>query len=184
MKYGYIRVSTEGQNEDRQIDALEAICDEMDIERVSAVSQNRPVYDAVVEKLSEGDTFVILDLDRAFRSVVDAVSEAEKLRQRGIGMKIVNLNIDTATPAGELVYTMMAAAAQFERKLLIQRINEGLAAARKRGVKLGRPSKLSPEDLEHARLLLKQPQNTLRSIAPSFRVHWKTLSKALRTDEL
>lgn len=119
MKYGHIRVSTEGQKEDHQIDALEAICDEIAVEKVSAVSQNRPVYDAVIEKLYEGDMFVILDLDRAFRSVVDAVTGAEKLRERGIGMTIVNLNIDTATSAGELVYTMMAAAAQFERKLLI-----------------------------------------------------------------
>ena len=75
----------------------------------------------------------VWDLDRAFRSVVDALTEAEKLRQRGIHFRIASLHIDTSTPAGIFVYTMMSALAEFERRTLSQRTREGLAAARKRG---------------------------------------------------
>ncbi len=178
MKYGYIRVSTEDQKEDRQLDALEAICDEIAIEKLSAVSAHRPKFDQLITSLNEGDTLVVLDLDRAFRSTVDAVTQAEQLRKRGANLQIVNLSIDTNTPAGELVYTMMAAAAQFERRLTIQRIHEGLTAAKKRGVKLGRPKKLTSEDLDRAKLLIEHGER-VRDIAPSFKVHWRTLMRAL-----
>lgn len=181
MKYGYIRVSTEEQKADRQIDALKAICDEIVVEKLSAVSAKRPKFDKLIKSLSDGDTLVVLDLDRAFRSTVDAVTTAEQLRTRGVNLKIVNLSIDTNTPAGELVYTMMAAAAQFERRLTIQRINEGLSAAKRRGVKLGRPKKLSDGDLDRARLLIAHGER-IRDIAPSFKVHWRTLIRSLNSE--
>lgn len=94
-KIGYLRVSTQEQRPDRQIDALESRCDALHIERLSAASRYRPVYDAVMAELRPGDTFVVLDLDRAFRSVLDAVSAAERLLARGIGFEIVNLTART-----------------------------------------------------------------------------------------
>ncbi|HBR68779.1 MAG TPA: resolvase, partial [Rhodospirillaceae bacterium] len=152
MKIGYLRVSLESQKEDRQEDGLKAICDELYVEKMSGARKDRPVYQEVVSKLQPGDTLVVWDLDRAFRSTVDALLEAEKLRQRGIGFQIVNLNIDTATPSGELIYTVMAAFAQFERSNLIKRTKEGMAAARLRGKHIGRPRKLNLEEvlLAHA----------------------------------
>jgi DNA invertase Pin-like site-specific DNA recombinase len=149
------------------------------VETVSAVTPCRPVYDTLVEGLIAGDTLVVWDLDRAFRSVVDAVTEAERLRQRGIGFEVANLQIDTTTPAGMLMYTILSAFAEFERRVLIQRTKEGLEAARRRGKRLGRPSKLTAEQLTEARRRIAE-RNTVSSIARELGVAPWTLTRALR----
>lgn len=176
---GYLRVSTAEQRPDRQIDGLKMICDELHIEKLSAVSPHRPVYERVISSLRRGDMLVVWDLDRAFRSVIDALSEAEKLRARGVHFRIANLSIDTSTPAGIFVYTMMSALAEFERRMLSQRTKEGLAAARQRGKRLGRPPKLTPEQLSDARMRVCAGE-TMRSVAEDFHVAPWTLSRALR----
>lgn len=182
-KVGYLRVSTQEQKPDRQLLGLEALCDELHIERLSAVARRRPVYEAVLSGLERGDTFVVWDLDRAFRSVVDAITEAERLRMRGVAFQIVNLQVDTNTPAGMLVYTVMSAFAEFERRMLGQRTREGLAAARKRGKTLGRPRKLSTDDIHRIRLRIEEQGEQLARIAPDFGVSPATLSRALRRGE-
>jgi DNA invertase Pin-like site-specific DNA recombinase len=96
VKVGYLRVSTQEQRPDRQVDGLQSRCDRLFVETVSAVRRNRPVYEAVIEDLRPGDTLVVWDLDRAFRSVIDAVTEAERLRAKGIEFEIANLQIDTS----------------------------------------------------------------------------------------
>ena len=141
MKIGYLRVSTEDQNHQRQIDSLKTVCDELYTETLSAVNKKRPVFERVIKKLKAGDTLVVHDLDRAFRSTLDALRQAEQLRERGVEFQILSLNVDTGTPAGELVFTVMAAFAQYERQCLIQRTKEGMAAARRRGKHIGRPRK-------------------------------------------
>ncbi len=179
MKIGYLRVSTEEQCPDRQIDALEPICDELHIEKLSAVAKKRPVFEKILKKLKAGDTLVVWDLDRAFRSTVDAILQAEKLRERGIQFQIVTLDIDTTEPAGEFFYTIMAAYAQFERHNLSRRTKEGLAAARRRGKRLGRPLKLSDEQIRAARDKLALGQDTLSNLAASYRVHPSTLGRSI-----
>jgi len=153
-KIAYIRVSTPDQRHDRQIEGLSGLCDELHIETLSATAARRPVYDRVLKKLKPGDMLVVWDLDRAFRSVVDALTEAEKLRQRGVHFQIANLNIDTSTPAGIFVYTMLSALAEFERRTLSQRTKEGLEAARKRGARIGRPPVMSERQIGEARKLI------------------------------
>jgi DNA invertase Pin-like site-specific DNA recombinase len=179
MKLGYIRVSTHEQRPDRQIAGLEALCDELHVEKLSAVSASRPVFDALIARLEPGDTLVIWDLDRAFRSTVDALVEAEGLRARGVGFQIVSLQVDTATPAGMLAYTVMAAFAEFERRMISKRTKEGLAAARSRGKRLGRPPKLTKAQLRDARKRLRDEQVTITSIAKELEVAPWTLSRAL-----
>lgn len=175
---GYLRVSTAEQRPDRQIDGLKMICDELHIEKLSAVSPHRPVYEQIVASLRSGDMLVVWDLDRAFRSVIDALSEAEKLRARGVHFRIAGLNIDTSTPAGIFVYTMMSALAEFERRTLSQRTREGLAAARERGKRLGRPPVLTQEQLREAGARLRAGE-TRRAVAADFEVAPWTLSRAL-----
>lgn len=182
-KVGYLRVSTHEQRPDRQIDGLSALCDELHFETLSATSRRRPVYEAVIARLKRGDTLVVWDLDRAFRSVIDAVTEAENLQQNGIEFHIVNLQIDTATPAGMLVYVVMSAIAEFERRQLSQRTLEGLAAARRRGARLGRPPKLSAEQLAAAKLRLSSTPETMTSIASEYGVAPWSLTRALRRQE-
>lgn len=180
MKIGYLRVSTEEQNLDRQIDGLNLICDELHIEKISGKNTWRPVYQMVKSKLRGGDTLVVWDLDRAFRSTIDALLEAEELRKRMIEFQIVSLNLDTETPSGELVYTVMAAYAQFERKTLIKRTKEGIRAARARGKIIGRPRMLTDEQIDYAREKLYFNQSTITDIARELGCNRKTLAKALR----
>lgn len=179
-KIGYLRVSSAEQSPDRQIDGLAALCDELHVEHASAVSPSRPIYEQAVATLCPGDMLLVWDLDRAFRSVVDALLELERLRERGIALTIVNLQIDTTTPSGMLVYTVMSAFAEFERRLLSQRTKEGIAAARRRGKKIGRPRKLADDQLQDARYRLDVQGETRRHVASLLEVSPWTLTRALR----
>lgn len=136
------------------------------------------MFDAVLKALQPGETLVVWDLDRAFRSTVDAITTAKALNARGIHLRIVTLHMDTSTPAGRLVYAVMAAAAEYERDMLIERTRQGLAAARSRGVRLGRPRKLSPKDVVQARRQLRRSNETLRSVATNLGCSRRTLSRA------
>lgn len=180
MKIGYMRVSTQEQRPDRRIDGLRDRCDEFCLETVSAVNPKRPVYEALIARLRPDDTLVVWDLDRAFRSVLDAVSQAEQLRQKGVEFEIVSLQIDTATPAGMLVYTIMSAIEEFERRLLAQRTREGLASARLRGARLGRPPKLDIQQLQQAARLIQAREGTMASIAQAYGVSPWTLTRSLQ----
>lgn len=179
-KIGYIRVSTQEQRPDRQIIGLEDLCDELHVEKLSATSRRRPVYEQLLGSLQPGDTLVVWDLDRAFRSVIDALTQAELLKARGVEFEIVNLQVDTATPAGMLVYTLMSAMAEFERSNLARRTREGVAAARQRGVRLGRPPKLNPAQIASARLRLCCQDTTVAALAAEYGVAPWTLSRLLK----
>ena len=182
-KIAYIRVSTSEQRHDRQVEGLRQFCDELHIETVSASGHSRPVLDKVLARLSPGDTLVVWDLDRAFRSVVDALTHAEALRARGVHFRIANLNIDTSTPAGIFVYTMISALAEFEQRTLSQRTREGMAAARKRGARIGRPPALSQHDSRKARHLIEQKGLSASAAARTLGVARWTLVRTLRRHE-
>ena len=180
-RLGYIRTSTSKQLIDRQIHALQDVCDEVFIEDgVSAVKKKRPVYDEVMQKLQPGDEFVVSSFDRAFRSVIDALLEMEKLKSRGIQFRSLTQQFDTNTPEGELIYTMLAALAQWERRILSERTKDGLVAARARGKRLGRPPKLTPKKIKWAKEALKsKPDQTIGAIAAVLKVHRRTLASKL-----
>jgi DNA invertase Pin-like site-specific DNA recombinase len=115
-KLGYLRVSKQEQRPDRQIDGLQDRCDRLFIETLSAVSRNRPVYEAILQDFAPGDTLVVWDLDRAFRSAKDALNEADRLMGRGVYFEVVSLPINTATDEGWFFYIMVSAYAEFERR--------------------------------------------------------------------
>lgn len=179
-KIGYLRVSTDEQRPDRQIEGLRPLCDELHIETLSAVSKKRPIYEKVKTLLEPGDTLVVLDLDRAYRSTIDALSELNILQKRGVNFTIANLHVDTTTPEGYWVYTVMSANAELERRTLSRRTKEGLAAARLRGKILGRPRKLTTSQVEDARKRLLLQNCTIMSLASEFKVKRWTLSRALK----
>jgi DNA invertase Pin-like site-specific DNA recombinase len=181
-KIGYLRVSTVDQNPDRQVDGLRDLCDELYVETLSAVSRRRPVYEAVTAALRAGDIFVIWDLDRAYRSAKDALGELDALQQRGIHFHIAKLSIDTTTPTGRFLYTVMGGLAEFERLTLSQRTREGLLAARRRGSRLGRPPKLDDHQLRLARERLSRGE-TITALARTFGVAPWTMTRALRRGE-
>ena len=179
MKIGYLRVSTESQKEDRQEDGLKALCDELYVEKISAVSKTRPVYQQVIDKLQTGDTLVVWDLDRAFRSTVDALLEVEKLRRRGIEFHIVNLKVDTATPSGELLYTVMAAFSQYERQMIVMRTKQGMIAAKLRGKHIGRPRNPILEEVVLAHSRIEAGEGTIDEIAAGYGCSRKKLAQEL-----
>lgn len=176
MKIGYLRVSTEEQNENRQIDALLPICDEIHIEKLSATARSRPIFEAVLNKLNHGDSLVVWSLDRAFRSVKDALHHVDLLKEREISFQIISLGVDTATADGRLAFTVVAAVAEHESNRLSERTKQGLAAARKRGKKLGAKRKLSDGQIRRAIKRLEAGEK-VKHVAYDYKVHPWTLTR-------
>ncbi len=139
---GYARLSIEEQNFDLQIDALKAAgCKYEDIytDKVSGTKTTRKAMDKCLSVLDNGDTLIIWKLDRLGKSMSHLVSVVEDLKNRGVGFKSTqDGDIDTTTANGELVFNIFASFAQFERRLIQERTNAGLKAARARGMVGGR----------------------------------------------
>ncbi len=176
MKIGYIRVSTEDQREDRQVDLLQPRCEELHVEKRSAVGQSRPVFEAVLAKLNRGDTLVVWSLDRAFRSARDALNVEANLKERGVNLRIVSLGVDTATADGKLAFTMVAAVAEHERARLSERTKQGLAVAKRNGKRLGQKPKMTPDQTRDALQRLADGER-MKDVAWSYRVHPQTLRR-------
>lgn len=179
MKIGYLRVSSEDQCEDRQVDLLAPICDELHVEKLSAVAKSRPVFESLFTRLNAGDSLVVWSLDRAFRNTKDALIHADQLKERGVHFQIVSLGVDTATADGKLAYTMVAAVAEHERNRLSERTKQGLEAARRRGQRLGRPPKLTSHQLNTAQRQIAAGVQ-IKDLAGFFGVHPWTLTRAIR----
>ncbi len=175
---GYGRISTAGQNLDRQIRALRAVgCTRIFTDTQSGKTADRPQLDACRDYLRPGDTLVVPSLDRLSRSLADLITLVAELRRAGVGFRSLHEALDTTTPGGRLVFHVFAALAEFIRELIVQGTNEGLAAARSRGQRLGRPPALNPEQLAQARHLLTRPDNTVACIARLLGVSRSTLYK-------
>ncbi|BBK29682.1 TniR protein [Allostella humosa] len=185
MKIGYARVSTEEQNLDLQREALESAgCAEIFEDKVSGARRViRTGLAAAVDRCGEGDVLVAWKLDRLGRSLFDLVELAETLTAKGAGMKVLTgqgASIDTTRAEGRLIFGIFAALAEFERELIRERTKAGMAAARRRGVKFGRPAKLTAHQLAHARSLIDRGEETRASAAVLLGVDVSTLRRALR----
>lgn len=175
---GYGRVSTREQNLDRQQLALtKAGCIRVFTDKLSGKNTNRPELAACLNYLRPGDTLTVLSLDRLARSLPDLISIVGDLRRREVGFKSLHENLDTTTPAGRLIFHVFAALAEFIRELIVEGTNEGLAAARARGKRLGRPPAMDEEMVARARRMLTQPEETVASIAALLGVSRSTLYK-------
>jgi len=150
--YGYARVSTPDQKLDLQSDALKkAGCEKIITDHgVSGATTDRPGWRRALKALKEGDTLVVYSLSRASRSMADLTALVRDLKERGVAFKSLTESIDTGTAMGEFMLNILGAVAQMERDVLMERVNAGLAAARARGVRFGRPSTLSEADRECA----------------------------------
>jgi len=177
---GYARVSTKDQFLDRQITALtEAGCIRIFADKKSGKNVEREELWKAHDYLREGDTLVVSSLDRLGRSLQDLIAIVAGLRKRGIGFRSLKEALDTTTPGGRLVFHVFAALAEFIREVIIEGTNEGLAAAKARGQRLGRPSAMTPVRVGHARALLTQPDAAISSIARLLGVSRSTIYKYL-----
>ena len=139
MKIAYVRVSTIEQNEARQIEALKQYdIDKWFTEKVSAKNTNRPQLQAMLDFALEGDTIYILDFSRLARSTSDLLKLVEGLQAKGVHLVSSKESIDTSTPAGKLMLTMLGAIYEFERANLLERQREGVAIAKEQGKYKGR----------------------------------------------
>lgn len=152
---GYARVSTADQDPQLQLDALDrAGCDDVFVDTASGLRTDRPEFAACMRNLRAGDTLVVWKLDRLGRSTQHLLSITQELDARGIHFRTLTESIDTSTPAGRLLFTLMAAIAAFERDLIVERTRAGMAAARRRGIRPGPRTVMNPEKIETARALL------------------------------
>jgi len=137
---GYARTSTLHQDAglDAQLRQLQALgCDKIFSEQVSSVADRTRLATAL-EYVREGDIFVVTKLDRLARSVAHLVEIVGALERKGVALKILDLGMDTSTPTGRLMLTVIGAIAQFEREIMIERQREGIAAAKADGKYKGR----------------------------------------------
>lgn len=178
---GYARVSTTDQSLDRQRDELTAAGAETIYSEIGSGKKGaaRPQWEELLRSLRKGDTLMVAELSRLGRSTSQLSALADDLSERKISLKILNLGVDTGTPAGRLVYSIIAAVAEMERDLLIERTNSGLAASRARGRKGGRKREFSPAAVRRAQDQYDQGELSVTEIARLAGVSRQTLYRYL-----
>lgn len=177
MIIGYARVSTAEQNLDAQIDALtEAGATRIYQEKITGKTAKRPELERMLEQLRADDIVVVTKYDRLARSLADLLAIVETIRSKDAGFRSLGEQIDTTTSVGRLIFHVFGSIAEFERERIVERTNEGLAAARKRGRRLGRPSALTSDQKEEAKRLRAEGR-TVKDVAALFRVSPATFKR-------
>ena len=137
--FGYARVSTTGQSLETQREQLQKVgVERIFEEKVSGATRNRPELNQMLDYTREGDTVIITKLDRLARSTKDLLEIVEQLQAKGVTFRVLNSDLDTSTPNGKLMLTMLGAIAEFERALMLERQAEGIAKAKQKGKYKGR----------------------------------------------
>lgn len=178
QRIGYARVSTDDQHLDLQRKALmQAGCAAIYEEAVSGKSAARPELEQCRKALRAGDTLVVWRLDRLGRSLPDLVQIVADLERQGVGFESLAEKIETGSAAGKLVFHVFAALAEFERGLIRERTQAGLAAARARGRSGGRRPKLDEQQVREIKVLLRDPGIRVADVARRYGVSRTTLYK-------
>ena len=187
MLIGYMRVSTtdDRQSVDLQRDALLAAgVDERHLhhDRMSGAAASRPGLKKCLEDLRDGDVLVVWKLDRLGRSLSHLLEIVEGLKRRGVGFRSLTDQIDTTSPHGQFLFALFGALAEYERALIRERVNAGLAAAKRRGKTFGRPRAISDEKLDQIVAALEAGA-TKAAVMRTFDVARSTLNDALARRE-
>jgi DNA invertase Pin-like site-specific DNA recombinase len=202
QRIGYARVSTREQNDDSQIDDLKAAgCDKIFVDHgVSGKLASRPELNRALEYLRPGDSLVITRLSRAMRSLHDLLdvvngtkgSDGQRhdgFAQRGIALVVLRQGIDTSTPAGRLLFHVLASIDEFQRDLIVEGTYEGLAAARARGRNGGRKEKLNAQQKAMANEMFDatgddgKRKYKVQDIADMFGTSRQTIYRVLSSDD-
>lgn len=184
MLIGYARVSTTDQTLALQQDALEkARCTKIYTDTASGTKQERKGLEEALSYIREGDTLVVWRLDRLGRSLKHLIETVTALNERKIGFKSITENIDTTTSGGKLVFHIFGALAEFERDIIRERTQAGLAAARARGRRGGRPKANAlntSKKVAMAQALYADKNNTINEICKTLNVSRATLYRYLK----
>ena len=184
-RIGYARISDRSQEIRSQIDQLEAYgVDEIIQETISSISWEKKLYKEI-DKMIAGDTIIVIRPDRIARNTTMLLTVAEKLEEKGIDLVILSLGIDTRTPAGKMVLTIMGAVAQWEKEELAIKQKNGVKAALKRGVRFGpKPKNYNEDKLKHAIELYRSGEFTVDQITKNTGVPRATLYRRLKREKL
>jgi DNA invertase Pin-like site-specific DNA recombinase len=176
--YGYARVSTNGQDLAAQDgDLMAAGCAKVFKEKVSGAKTNRPELAKVIRRLEPGDVLVVTRLDRLARSTRDLLNVLAIVAERGAGFKSLrDAWCDTTTPHGRLMLTVLGGLAEFERELIRARTGEGRKRAKARGVRFGRPRKMTAHQRQEALQRLAAGE-TQAEVARTYNVDAATISR-------
>lgn len=181
MLIGYARVSTQDQDTEAQITALEAAgCEVIFQEKASGGRWDRPELHRLLGQLRKGDALVVWKLDRLSRSLKDVLALMEKIDQAGAGFRSLTEVIDTVSAGGRMMMQIVGTFAEFERAMLRERTRNGLDAARKQGRVGGRRPKLTKHQQEEIVHLVNSGQMTAADAARLFNVHPATVSRLLK----
>ena len=185
MDIGYARVSTLDQNLDLQRDALtQAGCEKIFVDEISGATAARPGLESALEMAREGDVLVVWRLDRLGRSLKHLVELVGELEERNVGFRSIQEAMDTSSSGGKLIFHVFAALAEFERNLIQERTNAGLAAARARGRKGGRPKKLDEKKRTLAVSLYNERKHSVGEICQMMGISKPTLYDYVRAENL
>jgi DNA invertase Pin-like site-specific DNA recombinase len=154
-------------------------------DKASGIINGRKGLTDALARCNDGDVLVVWKLDRLGRSLLDLVGLVEDLKARGVGLKVLTgqgAQVDTTRPEGRMIFGIMATLAEFERELIRERTKAGMAAAKRRGAKIGRPRRLTPSQLEQAAGMIGDGQSRA-DVAALLGVNVATLRRALNAQE-
>lgn len=184
MLIGYARVSTQDQNLELQIDALnKAGCQKIFEDKISGTRAERPGLTKMFEMLRGGDTLIVWKLDRLGRSVKQLVDLVNELHKQGIQFKSLTDAIDTGTPSGRFFFHVMASLAEMERDLTVERTRAGLETAKRLGRKGGRKPKMTDSKIQSAKKLLANgvpPKDVAKNLGVSIPTLYRWIPASIR----
>lgn len=184
LQLGYARVSTDPQSLDQQLDALVAAgVDEKRIytDKMSGTRTDRPGLMKLLDVAREGDTIVVIALDRLGRSMMHVIETIELLNERGIVLKSLRESIDFSTPTGKMMAAVFAAMAEYERDLIKERAAAARAAASVRGKQTGRPRSLTDDQVQLARRMHENGES-VSTIGKTLGVSRATVYRAVQAE--
>ena len=178
----YVRVSTAEQNEGRQVEELKKHqIDKWVTEKISGKDTNRPQLQAMLDYVREGDTVYIHDFSRLARSTKDLLELVEQLQSKGVHLVSNKENLDTGTPTGKLMLTMIAAINEFERENLLERQREGIALAKEAGkYQGGQVKRIKEQDFNSAYERYQRRELNKKELAAELKISRPTLDKLLK----
>lgn len=184
VTFGYARVSLDDGSQDpaRQVSELEAAgADRIFTDRVSGLRAHKPELEKLLSHLREGDCVMCTELSRLGRDVRGTLELVDRLEERGVALRVLNLGLDTSTPTGRVVLTVLVAVSRLEVDLLRERTKSGLAEARRQGVRLGRPPALSQAQVREVKRMWKVGR-AAQEIADVFGVSRRTIERAVGSE--
>lgn len=181
-KVGYGRVSSQGQSLDVQLEKLaKAGCTKVYREKRSGrQADNRPELQAALEYVRDGDVLVVSRLDRIARSVVDLAKIADLLKRKGVSLQVLDQGLDTSTSEGKLMFNLLGAFAEFEADIRAERQADGIALAKRKGVKFGRKKALTSAQEERIRKMRAEENFSIGQLQERFGISRSSVYRALQ----